>query len=172
MRCKGRGASAVMVQLRPTLRSLDRYHSIFRQILNIIDIVNTTPRPPAPATDLAPRSPLGEEQAVHALSALAHPVRLRIFRALVVVGEPGLTPGAMAPGVDVAPATLSHHLKDLAHAGLVSARRQGRHLVYRAAFDRMNELLAYLTEHCCQGDPCDATATGPACRSLPCETAP
>lgn len=118
-------------------------------------------RPPSPAQPDAdaPAASLPEEQVVQALSALAHPVRLRIFRALVVVGEPGLTPGAMGPGVDVAPATLSHHLKDLMHAGLVTQERQGRHLVYRAAFGRMNQLLGYLTQHCCEGHPCALTAS-------------
>lgn len=114
------------------------------------------PSAPAPAATpaLGAALSLAEEQVVQALSALAHPVRLRLFRALVVVGEPGLTPGVMAPGVDVAPATLSHHLKDLMHAGLVTQERHGRHLVYRAAFNRMNALLGYLTEHCCEGRPC------------------
>lgn len=126
-------------------------------------------RPPSPAQPDAdaPAASLPEEQVVQALSALAHPVRLRIFRALVVVGDPGLTPGAMGPGVDVAPATLSHHLKDLMHAGLVTQERQGRHLVYRAAFGRMNQLLAYLTRHCCGGQPCAVTPAP----SVPCKPA-
>lgn len=112
-----------------------------------------------PSSDPIPALPaLDEPEVVAALSALAHPVRLRIFRALVVVGPSGLTPGAMVPGVAVAPATLSHHLKDLLHAGLVTQERQGRSLVYRAAYARMNAVLAYLTEHCCQGQPCEAAA--------------
>lgn len=118
------------------------------------------PHPAAPALP-----PLDEPEVLAALSALAHPVRLRIFRALVVVGPSGLTPGAMVPGVDVAPATLSHHLKDLLHAGLVTQERQGRSLIYRAAYPRMNAVLAYLTEHCCQGQPCEAGDRPTPCTS-------
>ncbi len=91
---------------------------------------------------------------IRALGALAHPVRLDIFRALVVQGQTGLTPGAMVEGLDIPAATLSFHLKELAHAGLVSQERVSRNLIYRAAYARMNELLAYLTAHCCQGDAC------------------
>jgi ArsR family transcriptional regulator len=107
-----------------------------------------------------------EEQAViKALAALAQPVRLRIFRCLVVGGRAGLTPGALADELQVGPTTLSFHLKELAHAGLVSQQRDGRHLIYRAAFDQMNRLLSYLTDHCCQGDACLDTAAGVACKS-------
>ena len=95
-----------------------------------------------------------ETAVVKALGALAQPVRLRVFRALVVAGPAGLNPGALAQALDVAATTLSFHLKELTHAGLVSQERDGRHLVYRASFDRMNELLNYLTDHCCQGMVC------------------
>lgn len=97
-----------------------------------------------------------EQEAVRALAALAQVQRLRAFRALVVAGPAGLTPGAMAEQLDVAPSALSFHLKELAHAGLVSIEPQGRRLIYRAQFGRMNALLAYLTEHCCAGQPCEA----------------
>lgn len=103
-----------------------------------------------------------ETDIIKALAALAQPYRLRAFRALVVAGREGLTPGALAEELDVAAPTLSFHLKELAHAGLVSQERDGRYLIYRAAFDRMNALLAYLTDHCCQGEAC-AAATAPAC---------
>jgi ArsR family transcriptional regulator len=100
-------------------------------------------------------SPLIDElSAVKALAALAAPARLRAFRALVVAGPEGLTPGAMAEQLDVAPSALSFHLKELTHAGLLSSEARGRNLIYRADFGRMNELLAYLTEHCCQGQAC------------------
>ena len=79
-----------------------------------------------------------EQQAVRALSALAQVQRLRAFRALVVAGPEGLTPGAMAEQLGVSPSALSFHLKELAHADLVSVEPQGRHLIYRAQFDRMN----------------------------------
>jgi len=95
-----------------------------------------------------------ENNVVQALAALAQPVRLRVFRALVVAGPGGLTPGVIAEQLDVAAATLSFHLKELTHAHLISQERDGRNLIYRAAFDTMNDLLAYLTDHCCEGQPC------------------
>ena len=100
---------------------------------------------------------MNEANAVSALSALAHAQRLRVFRALVVAGPAGLTPGVLAEQFDVARNALSFHLKELAHAGLVSVEQQGRNLIYRADFSRMNALLGYLTEHCCQGSACEAT---------------
>jgi ArsR family transcriptional regulator len=107
-----------------------------------------------------------EQAAVKALAALAQPVRLRVFRALVVAGPQGLTPGDLAVQLAVAATTLSFHLKELMHADLVSQERDGRHLIYRAAFEHMNGLLGYLTEHCCQGQACapmvDAAAGQPA----------
>jgi ArsR family transcriptional regulator, arsenate/arsenite/antimonite-responsive transcriptional repressor len=91
---------------------------------------------------------------VRALAALAHELRLRVFRMLVVAGPTGLTPGAMAEQLDVPNATLSFHLKELMHAGLVTQERDGRSLIYRAAYDQMNAVLGFLTENCCQGQPC------------------
>ena len=91
---------------------------------------------------------------VKALAALAQASRLEIFRSLVVVGDAGLTPGALAESLGVAPATLSFHLKELVHADLVTQERVGRNLVYRAHYDHMNAVLAYLTQNCCQGQPC------------------
>ena len=102
------------------------------------------------------------DQAVKALAALAHPVRLEVFRALVVSGPRGLTPGVMQEGLGIPATTLSFHLKELATAGLASVERASRMLVYRADYDRMNGLLAYLTENCCQGSECAvAEATSP-----------
>jgi len=95
-----------------------------------------------------------EEQVIGALAALAHPVRLQVFRALVVSGPAGLTPGVMQAGLAVPGTTLSFHLKELAGAGLVTAERASRNLVYRADYDRMNGLLGYLTENCCLGTAC------------------
>jgi ArsR family transcriptional regulator len=97
-----------------------------------------------------------ESDAVKSLAALAQTQRLRAFRALVVSGPDGLTPGAMAEQLDVSPSALSFHLKELAHAGLVQSEPQGRNLIYRADFSKMTALLGYLTEHCCQGDACEA----------------
>lgn len=97
---------------------------------------------------------MNELKAVQSLAALAQAVRLRAFRALVVAGPQGLTPGAMSEALGVAANTLSFHLKALCHAGLVSQERQGRNLVYRASFDDMNDLLGYLSDNCCQGQEC------------------
>lgn len=104
---------------------------------------------------------LNEPAAVRSLAALAQPQRLRAFRALVVAGHEGLTPGAMAALLGVAPSALSFHLKELAHAGLVHSEPRGRHLIYRADFGQMNALLAYMTEHCCQGATCEPVSAGP-----------
>ena len=105
-------------------------------------------------------TPSDEQQTVQALAALAQVQRLRAFRALVVAGRAGLTPGAMAEQLEISPSALSFHLKELAQADLVSAEPQGRHLIYRAQFFRMNDLLAYLTAHCCAGEPCEVTPAG------------
>lgn len=101
---------------------------------------------------------LPETDCVKALAALAQTHRLRAFRALVVAGADGLTPGVMAEQLGMAPSALSFHLKELAHSGLVSAEARGRNLIYRANFEQMNGLLAYLTAHCCMGQSCDVTA--------------
>ncbi len=94
---------------------------------------------------------------VQALTALAQEMRLRVFRALVVAGASGLTPSVIAESLSVPAATLSFHLKELMYAGLVDQERLGRNLIYRAKFATMNELVAYLTENCCQGEACSVT---------------
>lgn len=94
---------------------------------------------------------------------MAHPVRLQAFRALVVAGPPGLAQKDLAEAVGVGPTNLAFHLKELAAAGLVTQAQSGRFVMYRAAYDRMNELLAYLTDHCCQGARRVAEAGGSAC---------
>lgn len=104
-----------------------------------------------------------EIDAVRSLLALAQAVRLRAFRALVVAGPEGMTPGALTQALDVPATSLSFHLKELANAGLVTQERQGRNLIYRAAFDQMNGLMAYLTENCCQGQPCTVVDGTSAC---------
>ena len=110
-----------------------------------------------------------EDNTLRALAALAQVQRLRAFRELVVAGPEGLTPGAMAERLGVSPSALSFHLKELSQADLVSAEPRGRHLIYRANFDRMNALLGYLTEHCCAGEPCEVS-TG--CAPNTCVTTP
>ncbi len=101
-------------------------------------------------------STLREDLAIASLAALAQTQRLRAFRALVVAGPDGLTPGVIAEQLEMSPSALSFHLKELSQAGLVSSEARGRHLIYRAEFERMNALLAYLTEQCCQGEGCAA----------------
>ena len=95
-----------------------------------------------------------ENDVIKCLAALAHSLRLRVFRMLVVAGRAGLTPGAIADRLDVPAATLSFHLKELMHAKLVSQERDGRQLIYRAAYVQMNALLGFLTSNCCEGDGC------------------
>ncbi|RZJ14830.1 ArsR/SmtB family transcription factor [Acidovorax radicis] len=105
-----------------------------------------------------------EADVIQSLAALAQEARLRVFRALVVAGQDGLTPGAVAEQLGIAPNTLSFHLKELTRAGLVSQERQGRNLIYRASFATMNDLLAYLTENCCQGSECATDEATAACK--------
>jgi len=93
------------------------------------------------------------DSAVAALSALAHGGRLAIFRLLVKAGDPGLAAGEIARATGVLPNTLSSNLNILTGAGLVSPRREGRSIIYRAAYDRMRDLLAFLMEDCCAGNP-------------------
>jgi DNA-binding transcriptional ArsR family regulator len=104
-----------------------------------------------------------EKAVVRCLAALAHGVRLRVFRALVVAGPRGMTLGVMAEGMGMPSASLSFHLKELMGAGLVTQERLGRNLVYRAAFEHMAELLGYLTKNCCEGNACLDQAAAP-CR--------
>jgi DNA-binding transcriptional ArsR family regulator len=91
---------------------------------------------------------------IDALAALAQESRLAVFRALVQAGPAGLAAGVIAQRTRIAPSSLSFHLKELSHAGLVSARQQGRFVFYTANFATMNDLLAFLTENCCGGADC------------------
>jgi ArsR family transcriptional regulator len=94
------------------------------------------------------------DQAVSALAALAQPTRLAVFRLLVETGEQGMAAGSIAEAVDVAPTTLSFHLKTLAHAGLVRQRQEGRFVYCSANFAIMFGLIDYLTHNCCGGKTC------------------
>jgi DNA-binding transcriptional ArsR family regulator len=102
---------------------------------------------------------MNEKAAVAALAALAQEARLRVFRALVGAGPEGMTPGALSAMLDIPSSTLSFHLKELVHAGLVAAEREGRNLHYRPALRQMNDLLSYLSDHCCQGQRCAPSGT-------------
>ena len=99
------------------------------------------------------------KEAVNALSALAQETRLAIYRLLVEAGPNGLAAGTIAARLDVAPSSLSFHLAQLTHAGLIQQRRISRSLIYAADFTAMNRLVAYLTENCCGGQSC-----APACQ--------
>ena len=95
--------------------------------------------------------------ALRALSALAQENRLAAFRLLIEHAPEGLPAGAIAERLELAPATLSFHLKELTHAGLIQARQDGRFIWYRADLKAMNGLVSYLTENCCRASSvCDA----------------
>ena len=108
------------------------------------------------------------KEAVGALAALAQETRLLIFRLLVQVGPEGVAAGRIGEELDVPPATLSFHLKELNHAGLVSSRQEGRFIYYAADFEQMAALMTFLTRNCCQGMPQECltvveTALGRCC---------
>jgi ArsR family transcriptional regulator, arsenate/arsenite/antimonite-responsive transcriptional repressor len=96
---------------------------------------------------------VSEVDAVKALAALAQAQRLRAYRALVQAGPSGLTPGVLAAMLDTPASSLSFHLKELVNAQLAQVEQQGRSLIYRADFARMNGLLGFLSENCCAADP-------------------
>jgi DNA-binding transcriptional ArsR family regulator len=100
-------------------------------------------------------------QIVAALSALGQDTRLEVFRVLVQCGPDGLAAGAIAQALDVPPSSLTFHLQQLSHAGLITQRRLSRQLIYAANFDTMNEILGYLTENCCGGN---AALCAPKCK--------
>jgi len=93
------------------------------------------------------------KNAVTALAALAQETRLAAYRALVAAGDAGLPAGELANQLGVLPATLSFHLKELAHAGLVNSRNEGRFVIYAADYAAMTGLIAFLSEECCGGKP-------------------
>ena len=109
-----------------------------------------------------------EKTAVASLAALAQGMRLRVFRALIGAGPQGMTPGALSATLNVPASTLSFHLKELMHAGLVSQERDGRNLIYRPSLEQMNALLVYLTAHCCQASDNAACSVGTAPGCMTC----
>jgi DNA-binding transcriptional ArsR family regulator len=94
------------------------------------------------------------KSAVTALAALAQESRLAVFRLLVQAGPEGLSVGRIGEALGIPPSSLSFHMKELSHAGLVSSRQEGRYVIYAAHFETMNEVIAFLTENCCGGAPC------------------
>lgn len=108
------------------------------------------------------------KEAVAALGALAQETRLAVFRLLVEAGPQGVPAGRIGEALDVPPATLSFHLKELSHAGLATSRQDGRFIYYAADFERMAALMTFLTRNCCQGMPQEClsvveTALGRCC---------
>jgi ArsR family transcriptional regulator len=101
-------------------------------------------------------------RAIGVLGALAQETRLELFRLLVTCGPEGLPAGVIAERLGVLPSSLSFHLQQLVHAGLITQRRLSRQLIYSAEYGTMNALLAYLTENCCGRDAVCAPACDPA----------
>jgi ArsR family transcriptional regulator, arsenate/arsenite/antimonite-responsive transcriptional repressor len=100
------------------------------------------------------------QQAVAALGALAHDTRLAVYRMLVQRGPDGLSAGAIAQALALPPSSLTFHLQQLTHPGLITQRRLSRQLIYAADFAAMNALMAYLSENCCGGG---AALCAPVC---------
>lgn len=106
------------------------------------------------------------DNALEALAALAHAVRLAVFRLLVQAGPDGLPAGRIAELMEMPASSLSFHLKELNRAGLLAARQDGRSIIYTARYETMNDLLGYLTENCCGGAPCGpVVACAPSVKS-------
>jgi ArsR family transcriptional regulator len=97
---------------------------------------------------------MDQKRAISALGALAQETRLELFRLLVTCGPEGLPAGVIAEKIGVMPSSLSFHLQQLVHAGLITQRRLSRQLIYSAEYGTMNELMAYLTENCCGRGAC------------------
>jgi DNA-binding transcriptional ArsR family regulator len=100
------------------------------------------------------------KQVLAALAAIAQESRLAVFRLLVQAGPQGMAASKIAEQLDIAPSSLSFHLKELSHAGMIAGRQEGRFVIYSANFDTMNGLIAFLTENCCGGQSC---APGACC---------
>ncbi len=111
------------------------------------------------------RLTLKTSAALLSLSALAHESRLAIFRLLVQAGPAGLAASKIAQRLDIPASSLSFHLKELTHANLISAAPQGRSIIYAAEFGTMNNLLSYLTDNCCGGNPCSPISVTSGSRS-------
>ena len=94
---------------------------------------------------------MNTKQAVTLLSAIAQEARLDIFRCLVQAGPAGLSAGVISQTLNIPNSTLSFHLKELSHAGMVSAKQESRFIYYSANYQSMNALLTYLTDNCCAG---------------------
>jgi DNA-binding transcriptional ArsR family regulator len=94
------------------------------------------------------------KQAIAALAAIAQESRLAVFRLLVQEGPEGMIASRISAQLEIPPSSLSFHLKELSHAGMVNVRQDGRFMIYSANFETMNGLVGFLTENCCGGSPC------------------
>lgn len=108
------------------------------------------------------------KHAISALAAIAQESRLAVFRLLVQAGPTGLIASKISEQLEIPPSSLSFHLKELSHAGMINVRQDGRFMIYTANFDTMNSLLGFLTENCCGGNPCSASS---ACTPGTCDEA-
>lgn len=108
---------------------------------------------------------------ISALAALAQDSRLAIFRLLIQFGPTGMAASKISERLDIPASSLSFHLKELAHAGLVTARQEGRFIIYIANFSTMNAVMGFLTDNCCGGNPCspvhqlECTTASASCNS-------
>ena len=91
--------------------------------------------------------------ATRALGALSQESRLKAFRLLVRSGIEGIAAGKIAEALDIPHNTMSTHLATLVHAGLANSRRESRSIIYSIDFDGTLELLSFLVEDCCRGQP-------------------
>jgi ArsR family transcriptional regulator, arsenate/arsenite/antimonite-responsive transcriptional repressor len=105
---------------------------------------------------------MNQSQALRGFAALSQETRLAIVRLLVRAGPDGMAAGAVAEAVDASPSNVSFHLKDLEHAGLVTARRESRSIIYAANYDTLRDLIAFLMKDCCAGRP-EICAPAAAC---------
>ena len=104
---------------------------------------------------------------IAALTALAQESRLAVFRLLVQAGPEGLVASKISESVGVPPSSLSFHLKEMSHANLLTSRQDGRFVIYAANYDTMNQLMGFLTENCCGGNPCTSvSACAPECKTV------
>lgn len=100
-----------------------------------------------------------DSQVIAALSALAQESRLGIFRVLVQCGPEGMAATKIGDHLSIAPSSMSFHLKELTHAGLIASRNEGRFVIYSANFQTMNGVIGFLTENCCGGNVCTSGST-------------
>ena len=113
---------------------------------------------------------MDERQALLAFAALGQEHRLRAVRALVTAGPDGLAAGVLAETIGIAGNNLSFHLKELSHAGLITSRREGKSVIYSAAYAGLSDLIAFLMRDCCQGHPAVCTPAVAALAACACPT--